>query len=223
MKGKKPSPVAVLFSGGVDSTAVAIHLLQEGREAHLLTFDNGAEKWLELAEYKAGFIRRQFTGRCTWELLESTSLFHDLAIAPMVEDVQRYGKGGNLVCCGCKLAMLCEAIVYCRRNGIREIADGFQKGQDYYPEQTADYIVPADRFACSYGIRYVHPFWDHPELKQERITLDGAVPPAPVQPWCLFGCNPILDKKCIRPYVASKLPAMKAYVDAALGSKKRGK
>jgi hypothetical protein len=216
MKGKKTLPVAVLFSGGTDSTAVAIHLLQEGREAHLLTFDNGAEKWLELAEYKAGFIRKQFPGRCTWELLDSTSLFHDLAIAPMVEDVKKHGKGGNLVCCGCKLAMLCEAIVYCRENGIPEIADGFQKGQDYYPEQTEEYIVPAGRFARSYRVRCVHPLWGHPELRQEKITLRGTVPPSPMQPWCLFGSNPILDRRSIRPYIESKLPAMKASVDAGL-------
>ena len=223
MKSKKPPRVAILFSGGADSTAVAVHLLQEGHEAHLLTFDNGAEKWLELAGYKAEFIRKQFPALCTWKLLDSTALFHDLAIAPMVEDVGRYGKGGNLVCCGCKLAMLCEAILYCRRNGIKEIADGFQKGQDYYPEQTPDYIVPADRFARAYGIRYVHPFWDHPELKQDKITLGAAVPPVPIQPYCIFGCNPILNKKYIRPYVESKLPAMKAYVGAVLGLKKRGK
>jgi hypothetical protein len=84
-------------------------------------------------------------------------------------------------------------------------------------------MVPADRFARSYGIRYVHPFWNNPGLKQDRITLGGAVPPAPIQPYCIFGCNPILDKKSIRPYVESKLLAMKAYVGAALGLKKRGK
>jgi len=217
MKGKKPLPIAVLFSGGVDSTAVAIHLLREGREARLLTFDNGAEKWLELAELKAGYVRKRFPGLCTWELLDSTSLFHDLAIAPMVEDVKKHGKGGNLVCCGCKLAMLGEAIVYCRGNGIPEIADGFQMGQDYYPEQTEEYIVPAGRFARSYRVRYVHPLWGRPELKQEKITLEGAVPPSPIQPWCLFGGNPILDKRHIRPYIESKLLALKAYVDAKIG------
>ncbi len=219
-KKAKPSPVAVLFSGGADSTAVAVHLLGEGREAHLLTFDNGAEKWLELAEYKAGFIGKRFPGACTWKLLDSTRLFRELAVAPMAEDIRRFGKGGNLVCCGCKLAMLSEAVVYCRRSGIRELADGFQRGQGYYPEQTADYMVPADRFARSFGIRCIHPFWDRPGPEQERVALAAAVPPAPVQPWGLFGGNPILDKGDIRAYVESKLPAMRAYVASALGRKR---
>jgi len=215
MKAKK---VAVLFSGGVDSTAAAIYYLKRGYEARLLTFDNGAEKWLELAEYKADWIRKQFPERCSWRLLDSTHLFHELAIRPLEQDVKKYG---NLICCGCKLAMLCEAILYCRRNGISDLADGFQRGQDYYPEQTPDYMVPADRFARAYGVRYSHPFWDHAELRQDQITLGGAVPPSPIQPYCIFGCNPILNKEQIRPYVMSKLPGMRAYLNAAMKGLKK--
>jgi len=215
-----PKKIAILFSGGVDSTATAIYLLKRGYETHLLTFDNGAEKWLDLAEYKAGWIKKQFPERCSWELRDSTHLFHELAIRPLEQDVKKFG---NLICCGCKLAMLCEAIIYCKRNNITELADGFQRAQDYYPEQTPDYMVPADRFAGAYGIRCLHPFWEHPELKQDQITLSGAVPPSPIQPYCIFGCNPILNKKFIRPYVRSKLPAMRKYVDAALSHSKSKK
>lgn len=211
MKSRKT--IAVLFSGGADSTATAVHYLQKGYAVHLLTFDNGAEKWLELAEYKAHWIIQQFPESCSWRLLDSTYLFHELAIRPLEQDVKKYG---NLVCCGCKLAMLAESILYCRRNGITELADGFQKAQDYYPEQTPDYIVPADGFARAYGIKYVHPFWEHPEFKQDHVTLSSAIPPSPIQPYCIFGNNPILNKKFIRPYVESKLPAMRKYLAAAL-------
>jgi len=214
----KPKKIAILFSGGVDSTATAIYYLKQGYETHLLTFDNGAEKWLELAGYKADWIKKRFPKLCSWELLDSTNLFHELAIRPLEQDVKKFGV---LVCCGCKLAMLCEAIIYCKRNGIARLADGFQRQQDYYPEQTPDYMTPADRFAFRYGIKYLHPFWEHPELKQAQITLGGAVPPTPIQPYCIFGCNPILDKKSIRPYVRSKLTAMREYVDAALSPKRK--
>ncbi len=216
----KPTRIAILFSGGVDSTATAIYFLKQGYDTRLLTFDNGAEKWLDLAEYKAEWIKKQFPERCSWELLDSTHLFHELAIRSLEKDVKKYG---NLVCCGCKLAMLCEAIIYCRRNGISMLADGFQRAQDYYPEQTPDYMIPADGFARAYGIQYLHPFWEHPELKQDQITLSGSVPTSPMQPYCIFGCNPILNKKFIRAYVRSKLPAMRKHVDAALSRPKRKK
>ncbi|MCX6356725.1 MAG: 7-cyano-7-deazaguanine synthase [Candidatus Aureabacteria bacterium] len=216
---KRAKTIAILFSGGTDSTATAVYYLQKGYAAHLLTFDNGAEKWLELAEFKAHLITKQFPGRCVWKLLDSTLLFHDLAIVPLVDDVKKYGGRGNLVCCGCKLAMLCGAIIYCRRHGIAQLADGFQKAQDYYPEQTPDYMIPADRFARAYGIRCLHPFWEHPDLSQDHITLSGAVPPSPIQPYCIFGCNPITDRKFIRPYVESKLPAMRQYLTRGLKSK----
>ena len=211
-KQAQPTPVAVLFSGGADSTAVAVQLLREGREVRLLTFDNGAEQGLERAGEQAARIRRRFGGRSTWELLDSSALFRNLAIAPLAEDVRRHGRGGNLVCCGCKLAMLAQAIVYCRRNGIGELADGFRRGQSFYPEQTEEYIAPTDRFALSYRVRCLHPLWDRPRPQPEKAG------PSPRQPRCLFGENPIRDRSGIRPYVESKLSALKAYVDGALRS-----
>lgn len=212
----KRKTVAVLFSGGADSSAVAVYYLQKSYFTHLLTFDNGAEKWLELAEFKANLIIKRFAGRCVWRLLDSTLLFHDLAIVPLVDDIKRFGGGGNLVCCGCKLAMLAEAIRYCRENGIIMLADGFQREQDYYPEQTPAYMGPADKFAGAYGVRYAHPFWNRPELVQSSVVLSGGVPPSPIQPYCIFGNNRILDRKYIGPYVKSKLPAMKKYLDNRL-------
>ncbi|MDD5555729.1 MAG: 7-cyano-7-deazaguanine synthase [bacterium] len=205
--------VAILFSGGVDSTAAAVYFLKRGCRAHLLTFDNGAEKWLELSEYKAGWIARQFPGRCTWRLLDSTHLFHELAIKGLEEDVRRYG---NLVCCGCKLAMLTEAMLHCRRNGIGRIADGFKREQDFYPEQTPDYMVPADAFARRFGFSCEHPFYEFPDLVPGHLTLGGAVPTTPVQPYCLFGNNPVLDKRSIRPYVESRIPLMERYFERAI-------
>ena len=205
--------IAILFSGGYDSSAVAAYYLKRGRVAHLITFDNGAQKWLELSEYKAESIEKRFPGRCSWRLLDCTFLFHEIAIKTLESDVREFG---NLVCCGCKLAMLAEAIIYCRKNGIAELADGFRKEQDYYPEQTPDYMTRADRFAAAYGIDYLHPLWDHPGLTPQQMALDAAIPTSAMQAYCLFGQNPVREKRFIGPYVESKLPALKAYVERAL-------
>ncbi len=205
--------IALLFSGGVDSSAVAIHYLKAGRTVHLLTFYNWAEKGMDLAQYKASIIAEKFPGQSTWKLLDCSQLFHDLAILTLEKDVKKYG---NLVCCGCKIAMLCQAIIYCRKNRIRELADGFRKEQRYYPEQTQAYIKPNDAFAAKFGISYLHPLYNYTGHEEEVLMHEFAISPAPIQPSCLFGNNRISNQKYIGPYVLSKLTMARAYVKEAL-------
>jgi adenylyl- and sulfurtransferase ThiI len=201
--------IAILFSGGIDSTAAAVTFLREGCAAHLLTFSNGAEQWLSLAEGKAKTIRCRFPDLCSWRLLDCAHLFHELAISNLEDDIKRYG---NLVCCGCKLAMLAEAIIYCRQNRIDRLADGFRNDQDYYPEQTPHYMGPADEFARRFGISYLHPFYDAWDRDLEEIAREAAVPASSVQPYCLFGRNPVQPSGRIRKYLLSKIPRAEQYV-----------
>ena len=207
--------VFILFSGGQDSTSVAVHFLKQGYFAHLITFDNGAERWLNLSEYKGKSIEKQFPGHCIHKILDCKPFFKELAIRPLEEDMKKYG---YLVCCGCKLAMLTEAILYCKKNGIIEIADGFKQEQDYYPEQTPEYMDLADDFARQYGITPLHPLYGPDGPDPADFADGGSFPVPPLQAACLFGENPILNKEFIEPYVRSKLPAMHEYIRAALSS-----
>ena len=100
-------------------------------------------------------------------------------------------KYGTLVCCGCKLAMLAEAILFCREHGIRELADGFRREQIYYPEQTAEYMVPAGRLAQSFKVRYVHPLYEAKDADVHRMAAEEGLPPVALQPSCLFAFNRI--------------------------------
>lgn len=211
---RKSNAVALLFSGGIDSTGVAVYYLKQGKPLHLLTMRNGSQRWLELAQYKADWIIKAFPEQCRWVLLDSAFLFHALAIKPLESDVKIHG---NLVCVGCKLAMLAEAVVYCRRNRIKVLADGFRKAQEYYPEQTPEFIRAANGFARAFGITYAHPFYDDLDTSLEDLALSGSVPPAPIQPYCLFERNRVKRSKSIAAYMAAKLPAAKAYVRGCLG------
>ncbi len=50
MSAMAEKKVFILFSGGQDSTSVAVHFLEQGYFVHRITFDNGAERWLNLSE-----------------------------------------------------------------------------------------------------------------------------------------------------------------------------
>ncbi len=207
----RAQPIVVMFSGGMDSSAVAVHYLSAGHAVHLLTMVNGAQKWVELAQYKAEWIRKRFGAQCSWAPIECTYLFHELAIANLEADTIKYG---NLVCCGCKLAMLAEAILYSRRHGIRAVADGFRKQQAYYPEQTPGFMNAAGRLARRYGITCLHPFYTAAAAAMDDLALQAGVPPSPIQPYCIFERNRVRQSRKIAAYVQSKLPQVRAYIAA---------
>jgi 7-cyano-7-deazaguanine synthase in queuosine biosynthesis len=207
--------VLILFSGGADSTATAAYYLKNGYYVHLVTYDNGAERNLHCSEKKANIIISKFPGRVQWELLDSRDLFHRLAIKSLETDVKKYG---NLVCCGCKVAMLAKAIVYCRQHSIKIIADGFEEGQIYYPEQTPEYIEVTAKLASKYGITYEHPLYKLSKDEIENLKLAAGIPPEPLQAACLFGENR-LTSQFIRQYTTDKIPLAEEYIDECLNKK----
>ena len=207
--------VLILFSGGVDSTAVTSYYLQKGYKVQLITFDNGAEKGLDKPEHKANLIKRQFGEQCSWKLLECTFLFHEIAIKNLEQDIRKYG---NLICCGCKLAMLSEAIIFCKRHEIKMVADGFERGQIYYPEQTPEYISVANSFAKKYNISYLHPIYEMNSKQIEDLTFSIGISTESEQADCLFGLNRVKNKN-IRKYTQLKLPIARQYIKKASGNR----
>lgn len=207
-KGK----VTVLFSGGMDSSAVALFYLKKGCKVQLITFDNGAERDMDNPRIRADLIKRKFGTQCSWKLLSSRELFHRIAIKNLEKDIKNYG---NLICCGCKLAMLAELIIYCKKHGIKIIADGFEKGQVYYPEQHPDYISATDSFAKGFGISYEHPVYKMSAKAIKKINSDAGITAEPVQVECLFGLNRVKNKN-IKKYTKMKLPLARKYIKSIL-------
>jgi len=208
-----PNKVLVLFSGGLDSTAVALKHLEMGDQVELHTFCNGAQKWLDLAKIKADFIINQYPDYCSWVLCDCTYLFHEIAIKNLEKDIKEFG---NLVCCGCKLAMLGEAIILCKHKNLKGISDGFNREQIYYPEQTPNFIKATKDFCLLYELDYEHPLYDEDRNSFMDLHLKHNVPPSPIQPYCIFERNPVLDKSHIEEYTKRKLDILKTYIDKYL-------
>jgi len=204
---------ALLFSGGLDSSAVAVLLLQNQMDVTLIAINNGAHKWFELAAQKAEYLMHNYPNSCRFKVLDSSYLFRELVIKQLAKDVPQYG---HLICCGCKLAMLAEAIIYCKTNNLRTIADGFKKVQNYYPEQTPEFMNPTRLLAQQYGITLAHPVYEGYDQQLEDIALSGNIPSSPIQPFCLFERNPIVGNTHVLPYVESKLAALREYIDSRI-------
>ncbi|PIY15310.1 MAG: hypothetical protein COZ15_07025 [Elusimicrobia bacterium CG_4_10_14_3_um_filter_49_12_50_7] len=125
--------IGLLFSGGADSMSAAVYYLKAGCGVKMVTFDNGAERKFENSKKTADIIKKKFPGKVSWVMKDSNVLFKKIGVDKIKDDVKKYGD--SLICCSCKIVMLAEMIVYCKKNNIKVIADGFNKNQLYYPEQ----------------------------------------------------------------------------------------
>ncbi len=202
--------VAVLFSGGADSMAAAVHYLMNNYGVRLLTYDDGAERNFDSSEKTAKAIRKRFPGKVSWELKDSAALFKRAGVVNMAGDIKKYGD--NLLCCSCKLAMLAESIVYCLKNNIKIIADGFNRNQLYYPEQLPEYIDITGSLAARYGIKYEHPIYGFPRAKRDALISSSGIKAKPAQASCLFAFNRVKSKR-VEEYTKAKMPLAVRYIN----------
>ncbi|MBA3052038.1 7-cyano-7-deazaguanine synthase [bacterium] len=206
--------IALLFSGGADSMSAAVYYLKAGDRVKMVTFDNGAERKFENSKKTAELIRKKFPGQVSWQLQDSSALFKKMGIVNIDKDIQKYGD--SLVCCSCKLAMLAEMIVYCRKNNIKVIADGFNKNQLYYPEQLPEYMEPAGELTRKYGITYEHPIYGLSRAKRDALILSAGINAKPSQASCLFAFNRVRNKR-VGEYTKSKISLVAKYINREIG------
>ena len=205
--------VAILFSGGADSMAAAVHYLKNGYSVKLLTYDNGAEREFEKSEKTAGAIKKAFPGKVVWLLKDSRDFFKKLGIAEIDKDIKEYGD--SLICCSCKLAMLSEAVVYSVKNKIKIIADGFNRNQLYYPEQVPEYMNITGRLTEKYGIKYEHPIYGFSRIKRDALIRSAGIKAKPEQASCLFAFNRVRNDR-VGEYTKTKIPQAVRYINKKL-------
>lgn len=205
-------PVAVLYSGGLDSSAVVATLASRGvRNIHLITIDNGAQDHIDYAKIKLEDFKRQFPSTIfTHVILTSRYLFKKVALVDIESDLKAYGT--NLVCVGCKMAMHAMAIIYALQNKIDIVADGFAKRQEDFPEQDIAFIEEMINVYKRYNLHYDNPLYYKLTDKDaaKDILSSYNLSTKSVEPGCLFGGTFSRSKtENIRAYLLQK----NSYID----------
>lgn len=165
--------VAVLFTGGRDSSLVACLEALQGKEVHLLTCNSGIGIRSELSEIRVEELKNRFPeeifGRT---ILPTYGLFRSIAISNLEDDFKRWGV--NLVLLGDKLAIHAAATVYCLQHGISRIVDGCVGYQKDLAEQKNVAINLLKSFEEIYGINYecpIYHFGSQDDVKYALLTI----------------------------------------------------
>ena len=149
--------IALMFSGGLDSTYSAVQLLDKCQRVHLLTFDSG---------YMLG--ARYFSQKSARRLIERYGddhfVHHVLSTRDFLRiqfrDAWRYVRSFHsplVLCASCQLAMDVATVCYCLENHVSWATDGKSASQTETCFQTLEHCGTIQRFMARYGVRYLLP------------------------------------------------------------------
>ena len=156
------SEVAVLFSGGTDSTCTAVMAAQQHDRVHLLTMRRYGMFGVEKSDTNFHKIAEMF-GEDRFvrpDLMGVDRLFRHLSYGTYFRDLRRHGLM-NLTTCGvCKLTMHTRAVVYCLQNGVDRVWDGANRNMYIFPAQMEGVMGLLRDMYARYGIEYENPVFE---------------------------------------------------------------
>lgn len=188
--------VALMFSGGVDSTMSAIVLAKEYDKVHLLTYNNGyGHVFMKYTKRRVDELTKKFGDKFVYKLSSTKDLFESITVNNVAKELMRH-KSGFVWCMGCKLAMHTKSIIYCLENGINKMADGSSKSTNDMVEQKPFSLALIKSLYERFNIDFHTPVYNIPrkdeikELKRLGMNLgwfrvmDRFIG---IQPKCLAG------------------------------------
>ena len=153
--------IAILFSGGVDSTATSALMVKQFDQIHLLSFKRQGLYNIERTETNAKLLNQRYgSDRFLHQILDITKLFSMVSYSQYLKSLAKYGFFVLSTCGACKLSMHIRALIYCLDNDIHFVADGANKHMYYFPDQTTEYIEEIKKMYSGFGISYLNPVFD---------------------------------------------------------------
>lgn len=173
--------VAVLFSGGTDSTASSALLTETFQEIHLLSYERAGFHGISNSRYNAGKLRARFPEhRIVHRLLETTPLARHVTNHNRFRYFLKYGFFTLQNCGFCALLNHTGSLAYCLKHGIRDVADGITYDWPFFPGHMDKVIQLFREMYAEFGITYhtpvLHCDIDRPMRYLDKLIGDGDVP-----------------------------------------------
>ncbi|MCX5795278.1 MAG: hypothetical protein NTY77_07290 [Elusimicrobia bacterium] len=216
--------VCMMFSGGVDTTLAAAHLLEEDASVrlHLLTFCNGYCVKVGASKTHVVELQEKYgADRLAHRIIYVSEIFERLR-RPLPELIRKYGSTLVIDLC-CRLSFETAAVIYCLNNGIREVCDGTNIDQGVLFLERPDYLRVIREFFASQGIEYFSPVYARSGgrlgRRQEMLKRGFSIGPRFLerlnitsslfrQPFCLIGIHTFFFTSFLR-----RLPLLKNVIE----------
>ena len=211
--------VAILFSGGRDSSLAACLLALSGYKIYLLSFYSGLGIKSDISNYRFQELRERFPENIVDRVVLPTfGLVRRIAIVNIENDFARFKV--NLILLGEKLAMNTAATVFCLSHNIRVLADGSSGYQQNLAEQLPEALALFRNFHSEYGIEYQTPiasFRSEDEVKYLLMEMG-------ISTKSLEGISIFADSfsqpspEIVKSYLEEKIPVCREHIKLMLPS-----
>ncbi len=154
--------VCVMFSGGLDSTVVALEMCRVFRRVALLTVDFPMTVGLGNAVRNVKGLRAAFPGVQIEHHVVDGDQARKRIWKTLPDDYFDHcrGRGLGLTCLGCKTAMLVETVKFCLAERIGHAANGMTRTQSNHPDCLPEIVNRFGDFLAEYGIVYINPVYE---------------------------------------------------------------
>lgn len=160
MKNSNNNEIALMFSGGVDSTLTAIKLAEQFNKVHLLTYSNGyGHTNFSKAGKRCRELNNIIGNKFCHSLISIRDAFEKYILLNWLEEFRKY-KSGFIWCMGCKIIMHMQTILYAKRHNINYSADGSSGATGEMVEQMLVSVSLIKYFYEHNGIEYTVPVYD---------------------------------------------------------------
>lgn len=158
--------IAVLYSGGTDSTCAAALVAEGFERIHLLTYSRFGIFCAEHTDVNAAKLRDKFgKDKFVHRVINIDRLFRETSYSGYMPALVKHGFFLLTTCGLCKLAMHIRTLAYCLDNKISCVCDGANKNMDYSPDQMREFTEELKKLYSRYNIEYTTPVYEfsHPE------------------------------------------------------------
>ncbi len=171
--------VAVLFSGGTDSTAAAALLAERFDEVHLLTMDRHGFHGAGNSGRNAALLVERFPDtRFVHRVLETTALGSWLATHRRWQHLRRHGFMTLQACGHCALANHVAGLAWCLHHRLSHVSDGITHDWPFFPGHMDAVIDRLRAFHRTWDIEYLTPVLhcetDEPLRYIDKLGRGGA-------------------------------------------------
>ena len=156
----RPNEIALMFSGGIDSTATAAMLAERYDRVHLVTYKNGyGHYYHHRTRQRVDELNRKLGNKFYYSLISTKTHFDEILVDHVVQDYKQY-HSGFIWFMGCKMAMHMRSALYCLEHGLVRMTDGSNEDTNEMVEQMLISLALFREFYANNGVKFGTPVYE---------------------------------------------------------------